>query len=314
MRRMDKFRQERAERNAPKGLIIDHDNLFVIIEVEELKYLLEDSRVQVETMLTSPYVADHKTQVYKWSEVLGQAEEIVDLWVTCQKKWLYLLKIFDNVDFFMKMPELGQRFEEVILKHLNTRLDVARSLFPRLYFLSSTEIVELLAISRNPRALQTCAKKCFHAYKLEVTEIHGILGEILPLYTHLEAYSSATKWLSTLEQHTKTTLQIVLEACVQAQLDEGSKQPIQLLEELAKYEQLSPRSEAEELKKDIKEQFSHWILRFPAQCVLTTDAILWERAVFKCLEKQDSEELKIIRSGFIQSGASGTLVGQMQGS
>jgi len=38
---MDKFRQERAERNAPKGLIIDHDNLFVIIEVEELKYLLE---------------------------------------------------------------------------------------------------------------------------------------------------------------------------------------------------------------------------------------------------------------------------------
>ena len=75
----------------------------------------------------------------------------------------------------------------------------------------------------------------------------------------------------------------------------GSKQPIQLLEELAKYEQLSPRSEAEELKKDIKEQFSHWILRFPAQCVLTTDAILWERAVFKCLEKQDSEELKIIR-------------------
>ena len=52
--------------------------------------------------------------------------------------------------------------QEVILKHLNTRLDVARSLFPRLYFLSSTEIVELLAISRNPRALQTCAKKCFH--------------------------------------------------------------------------------------------------------------------------------------------------------
>lgn len=49
-------------------------------------FYLKDSRVQIETMLTSPYVADHKMQVSKWSEVLGQAEEIVDLWVMCQKK------------------------------------------------------------------------------------------------------------------------------------------------------------------------------------------------------------------------------------
>ena len=48
------------------------------------------------------------------------------------------------------------------MKELSNRLDAARSQFPRLYFLSNTEIVDLLSISRNPRALQESAKKCFY--------------------------------------------------------------------------------------------------------------------------------------------------------
>ena len=45
-------------------------------------------------MLTSPYVADHRTQVLRWSDILAQAEEITDLWITCQKKVCYYLERF----------------------------------------------------------------------------------------------------------------------------------------------------------------------------------------------------------------------------
>ena len=51
--------------------------------------------------------------------------------------------------------------QEEILQHLHGVLDRARNQFPRLFFLSNQEVVELLGISRNPRALQPFARKCF---------------------------------------------------------------------------------------------------------------------------------------------------------
>ena len=66
------------------------------------------------------------------------------------------------------------------------------------------------------------------ADKLEVTHITGGLGEEMPLYSPLEACPSATTWLSNLEQHMKTTVQTLIEACVQTRLDEGMWVPYNL--------------------------------------------------------------------------------------
>ena len=128
-----------------------------------------------------------------------------------------------------------------------------------------------------------------------MTKIEGQLGEELPLHCRVEAAPMATKWFSTLENTMKTTMQLVMEACVQARLEDGSRQPIQLLEELAKYENLVNQPEAEEIASDIKHTFSHWILKFPTQCVLTAEAIMWERNVFRALEKTDRKELNCQR-------------------
>ena len=45
---------------------------------------------------------------------------------------------------------------------------------------------------------------------------------------------------------------------------------------------------------------SHWLLRFPSQCVLVAEAIAWERETFRTLETQDRENLSIIRLVDIQ--------------
>lgn len=58
-------------------------------------------------------------------------------------------------------------------------------------------------------------------HQLEVTAMHGRLGEELPLVERLPAHTDATKWLSSLEQLMRTSLQTLIEECVIARFDGG---------------------------------------------------------------------------------------------
>ena len=51
--------------------------------------------------------------------------------------------------------------QEEILKDLSALMDNSRTEFPRLYFLSNQELVELLSISRNPQGFLPFAQRCF---------------------------------------------------------------------------------------------------------------------------------------------------------
>ena len=44
-------------------------------------------------MLQSPFLADHRMEAEYWYTSITHIEEIVELWVTCQDKWLYLLRV-----------------------------------------------------------------------------------------------------------------------------------------------------------------------------------------------------------------------------
>ncbi|XP_013418883.1 dynein heavy chain domain-containing protein 1-like [Lingula anatina] len=371
---MAKFRHEKALANMPKGLNISGDDMFVLIDVEELKYLIDDSQVTLTSMLVSPYLADLRPETEYWSSSLQQAEEILDLWVTCQKKWLYLLKVFEDPDIYRKLGSQSLKFESInakykefiksvvndpkvtsifskqrgepgyrrlqgeairellqsllegmeqIQKHLENLLEHARSEFPRLYFLSNQEVVDLMGISRNPPALLPCAKKCFagiksltfalpsqmttmstaldfvlNAHKLQVTSLTGDMEEAVPLLYKLEANNLATRWLSGLEEGMKSTMATMLQACVQARWEEGSKQSVLLLEELSRYEVSTahPTQEQTQLSQQIRHSFKHWLLRFPSQCVLVAEAIMWQKAMTKALEHGDKDQLTEIRN------------------
>ena len=57
--------------------------------------------------------------------------------------------------------------------------------------------------------------------KLEVVSIHGACGEELPLYSRVKATPLATSWLHNLEDILKATVTILMQACVQARMEEG---------------------------------------------------------------------------------------------
>ncbi|KAK7008742.1 dynein heavy chain domain-containing protein 1, partial [Biomphalaria glabrata] len=370
IKKLERYRQERAAAQAgsQRGLDVSSDDFYVLIEVEELKYHLEDSRITLDSMLASPHVNDVKSQVEFLCQALREIEEITDLWFDCQKKWQYLVKIFEQPILYQTLSEHAFKFESVhnkfkdwmrvsssdskcmsvinrrrgekgyrllqgdnlrvllqslikdqeeILKDLGGYIEKCRATFHRLYFLSNDEIFEMLAVSKNPPALLPFVRLCFphvenltfslptamgglnsqldislNSDKLEVACITGSLGEELPLYTKVEPGASAPKWLHNINQVLKNTLTIALKACVQARLEEGTKHPVLVLEELAKLSHSHPKPAQEEITHEIKSIFRQWLLRFPAQSVLTAEAILWERSMSRSLDKKDKEELK----------------------
>lgn len=122
------------------------------------------------------------------------------MWLKVQVVWMYLEPVFSSEDIMKQMPLEGTKFREVdkswkklmdkvvnnpsaytvmeieelgqvlneshakleeVQKGLNDYLEAKRGLFPRFYFLSNDELLEILSETKDPLKVQPHLKKCF---------------------------------------------------------------------------------------------------------------------------------------------------------
>ncbi|XP_029423391.1 dynein heavy chain 11, axonemal [Nannospalax galili] len=281
---------------------------------EQLFETLEHNQVQLQTLLQSKHVEYFIEQVLSWQNKLNITDSVIFTWMEVQRTWSHLESIFvcsedirlqlvkdarrfDGVDVEFKelmfktakiknvleatcRPHLYEKLKDLqhrlslCEKALAEYLETKRVAFPRFYFISSADLLDILSKGAQPKQVTRHLAKLFDSIadlqfedNLDVS-VHRAIGmyskekEYVPFQAGCECIGHVETWLLQLEQ---TMQETVRQAITEA---------------IAAYEE-KPR----EL----------WIFDFPAQVALTSSQIWWTTDVgiaFSRLEEGYETALK----------------------
>uniref|UniRef100_A0A8C4V4J9 Dynein axonemal heavy chain 17 n=1 Tax=Falco tinnunculus TaxID=100819 RepID=A0A8C4V4J9_FALTI len=176
-------------------------NILLLKSDEELIETLEDNQVQLQNLMTSKYIAFFLEEVSAWQRKLSAADSVISLWFEVQHTWSHLESIFiGSEDIRAQLPEDSKRFEGIDVdfkelayetqktpnvveatnkpglsqqlediqsrlslceKALAEYLDMKRLAFPRFYFISSADLLDILSNGTNPHLVQRHLSKLF---------------------------------------------------------------------------------------------------------------------------------------------------------
>jgi len=278
---------------------------WILGDIEEVRQRLEENQTALQTMLGSKYIAAVQQEVDMWDKKLAHVSEVLDEWLQCQKAWMYLEPIFAAADIQRQLPREAKMFAEVdrfwkevmrkahqnsnvmhcinsqpnlrdlfvknnqeldrVQKHLEEYLETKRVAFPRFYFLSNEELVAILSKTRDPQSVQPHLHKCFdNIARLEFvddpsgappTEVCAMVsneGEVVPLARSVHTTGATELWLSEVE----TVMRLSVKQAIKRALID--------------------------CPPDGADRFE-WLVRHPAQAVLTVDQLAWTAGVTKAL-------------------------------
>ena len=182
----------------------DQKDVYILAGVDDVQANLDESMMTVGTILASRYVAGIRTEVEKMESSLKSVQAVLDEWLGVQKNWMYLEPIFSAPDIQRQLPAEAKMFADVdkglklflkkvsenpncmrvgllpgqadifsswnatletTQKQLEAYLEFKCMAFPRFYFLSNDELLEILAQTRNVQAVQPHINKCFDGIK-----------------------------------------------------------------------------------------------------------------------------------------------------
>lgn len=283
----------------------DAKDVFILGSVEDVQTLLEDSQVTIATIKSSRFLGPIKGEVERWDKMLNLFADTLDAWLVCQRSWLYLESIFSAPDIQRQLPDEARMFAQVdrswkevmrkvarnpnaikagtlpgvletmeqnnvlleqIQKCLEDYLESKRLLFPRFYFLSNDELLEILSQTKNPQAVQPHLTKCFDAIKslefsgndlksIDIVGMNSPEGERVPFLKNIKARGNVEGWLGNVEEAMVAVLRRLIKGAV---------------------------SDYEEPKR------TDWVREHVGQVVLTGNQIIWTRDVTDALKSSNA--------------------------
>uniref|UniRef100_A0A803VXV6 Dynein axonemal heavy chain 17 n=1 Tax=Ficedula albicollis TaxID=59894 RepID=A0A803VXV6_FICAL len=136
---------------------------------EELIETLEDNQVQLQNLMSSKYIAFFLEEVSAWQRKLSTADSVISLWFEVQRTWSHLESIFIAFCVLCVLLVFTQLSWALLClsrlslceKALAEYLDMKRLAFPRFYFISSADLLDILSNGTNPQLVQRHLPKLF---------------------------------------------------------------------------------------------------------------------------------------------------------
>ncbi|CAE7543696.1 DNAH7 [Symbiodinium sp. CCMP2456] len=274
--------------------------------VDEMQSLMDDHIIKVQTMKGSPYAKAFMDKITSLESWLLQTQEIMDIWQKVQGVWLYLEPIFSSGDIVKQMPteagifkqvdmdwrttmaaalEAGKAMEatkapgllellqrcnanlDTVQKGLNDYLETKRKAFPRFFFLSNDNLLEILSETKDPTRVNPHMKKAFEGIQsLEfqsadqrITAMMSSEKESVPLVDAVDPHAASgnvEKWLVQVEA---AMIQTIRHVCLSSEKDY------------------------------MERKFTDWLRQWPGQAVIAIFSLFWTREVEEGLREHGND-------------------------
>ena len=228
------------------------ENRYFLVINSDLLSNLEDHMLNLQAIVGSRFAARWTELIQHWEQKLHTINECIEIWIIVQQKQLYLQNIFcgsddirtqlsveakcfdDAVGVFIgimndvlvnsnivrcccaaerqsALNELSKKLD-FCQKRLSNYLDSKRNIYPRFYFISDDELLDLLGSSSEPRSINAHVTKIMENVRTIVFEhnfMKGISsdeGELVKFKEVISCVGSTECWMITLEEEIKRSL------------------------------------------------------------------------------------------------------------
>ncbi|CAH2103550.1 unnamed protein product [Euphydryas editha] len=317
----------------PVVLHKDARDVYVLGGLDEIQASVDESNIHVSTILSSRNCGPIRSRVEEWAKNLELFARTLEEWYICQQTWIYLEVIFSAPDIQRQLPNETRLFTIVdkswkdimrklakvplampaatqpklyeefvrnnemldqIMKCLEAYLETKRVAFPRFFFLSNDELLEILAQTRNPHAVQPHLRKCFDAIaklefgvrlpesEMEITE-DGTLVEKEMSFNTRDALQAKLAKTAKPEDLTTDIIAMLSPEGERVNLGKGLKARGNVEDWLGKVEEAMFASVKRCMKIALRDYMQRprvdWVTLHANQIVLAVSQIMWAKGV-----------------------------------
>ena len=268
---------------------------------------LEDNQLVVQSMMASKYLATFETEIRGWQKTLNTVADVVTIGAECVRAWSYLENLFIySEEVKRELPEDAKRFaglhEEMIgiLKYgasetnvvkmcnkeglfaqfekiqegltlcekaLAEYLDAKKRMFPRFYFTSTVDLLDILSNGNEPLKIMTHMPKVICGIAKLITTGGEGGGDDRPTASAMVAAVGKED----VDFHTPLKLMAKVESYLQDVIDA-------MQNTLQQAAVLSVKSVVTKPRRD-------WMYEDPAQITIAVNQIQWVIGVEKALDE-----------------------------